>query len=46
MSSALADDPDYWYLAWLDARPESIYGGSAQIQRNILSERHLGMPRM
>ena len=45
MSSALADDPDYWYLAWLDARPESIYGGSAQIQRNILSERHLGMPR-
>jgi alkylation response protein AidB-like acyl-CoA dehydrogenase len=46
MSSVLADDPGYWYLAWLDARPESIYGGSAQIQRNILSERHLGMPRM
>jgi alkylation response protein AidB-like acyl-CoA dehydrogenase len=45
MSSALGDDPDYWYLAWLDARPESIYGGSAQIQRNIISERHLGMPR-
>jgi alkylation response protein AidB-like acyl-CoA dehydrogenase len=45
MSSALGENPDYWYLAWLDARPESIYGGSAQIQRNILSERHLGMPR-
>jgi hypothetical protein len=45
MSSGLAGDPDYWYLAWLEARPESIYGGSAQIQRNILSERHLGMPR-
>jgi alkylation response protein AidB-like acyl-CoA dehydrogenase len=45
LSSAVGEDPGYWYRAWLDARPESIYGGSAQIQRNIISERHLGMPR-
>ena len=35
----------YWYFRWLEARAESIYGGSVQIQRNILSERWLGLPR-
>jgi alkylation response protein AidB-like acyl-CoA dehydrogenase len=44
-ATAAGADPDRWYARWLDSRPESIYGGSAQIQRNILSERHLGMPR-
>jgi alkylation response protein AidB-like acyl-CoA dehydrogenase len=39
-------DPDDWYAEWLAARPESIYGGSAQIQRNILAERFLGLPRL
>lgn len=34
-----------WYYRWLEARAESIYGGSAQIQRNIISERWLGLPR-
>jgi len=43
--TALGLDPSYWYKAWLASRAESIYGGSAQIQRNILAERHLGMPR-
>lgn len=38
-------DPARWYRTWLDSRAESIYGGSAQVQRNIISERHLGMPR-
>jgi alkylation response protein AidB-like acyl-CoA dehydrogenase len=38
-------DPADWYTKWLAARPESIYGGSAQVQRNILSERFLGLPR-
>jgi alkylation response protein AidB-like acyl-CoA dehydrogenase len=40
-----AEDPDSWYRQWLAARPESIYGGTAQIQRNILAERVLGLPR-
>jgi alkylation response protein AidB-like acyl-CoA dehydrogenase len=38
-------DPAVWYRRWLDARPESIYGGAAQIQRNIIAERFLGLPR-
>jgi alkylation response protein AidB-like acyl-CoA dehydrogenase len=44
-ASELGLDASDWYRGWLDARPESIYGGSAQIQRNILSERALGLPR-
>lgn len=45
-ASALAAGTDgIWYYRWLEARAESIYGGSAQIQRNILSERWLGLPR-
>lgn len=31
---------DYFY-----SRPISVYGGSAQIQRNLLAQRVLGMPR-
>jgi alkylation response protein AidB-like acyl-CoA dehydrogenase len=38
-------DPSPWYETWLASRPESIYGGSAQIQRNIIAERFLGLPR-
>lgn len=45
LSADLALDPTSAYVRWLDARAESIYGGSAQIQRNIISERVLGMPR-
>jgi alkylation response protein AidB-like acyl-CoA dehydrogenase len=45
LAGDLGLDPSSAYLRWLDARAESIYGGSAQIQRNIISERVLGMPR-
>jgi alkylation response protein AidB-like acyl-CoA dehydrogenase len=38
-------DEDYWYRLWLECRAETVYGGSAQIQRNIISERVLGLPR-
>lgn len=31
--------------AFLLSRAETIYGGAAQVQRNIISERLLGMPR-
>ena len=31
---------EYFY-----SRPSSVYGGSAQIQRNLLAQRFLGMPR-
>jgi alkylation response protein AidB-like acyl-CoA dehydrogenase len=45
LSTGMQSDPSQWYLGWLNSRPESIYGGSLQIQRNIISERYLGMPK-
>jgi alkylation response protein AidB-like acyl-CoA dehydrogenase len=35
-------DPQHTFLA---ARAESIYGGTTQVQLNVLAERALGMPR-
>ena len=43
-----AGDPDSsarWVTHFLGARPASIYSGSNQIQRNILGERVLGLPK-
>jgi len=45
LASSSGADSAYWYRQWLAARPESIYGGAAQIQRNIIAERFLGLPR-
>lgn len=33
-----------WVEGWLYSRAASIYGGSAQVQRNIIGERLLGLP--
>ena len=43
-----AGDPDSsarWVTHFLGARPASIYSGSNQIQRNIIGERVLGLPK-
>ena len=34
-----------WWSSYLRSRPASVYGGTEQIQRNIVSQRILGMPR-
>lgn len=36
---------DYWRHAYLESRSVSVWGGTSQIQRNIIAERVLGLPR-
>jgi hypothetical protein len=38
-------EPDEWTLALLRSRGSTIWGGTAEVQRNIVGERLLGLPR-
>jgi len=40
-----AEDLSEWQRRFLFTRSDTIYGGSDEIQRNVLSERVLGLPR-
>jgi alkylation response protein AidB-like acyl-CoA dehydrogenase len=40
-----ATDDAYWQYGFLRARANSIEGGTSEIQRNIIAERVLGMPK-
>jgi alkylation response protein AidB-like acyl-CoA dehydrogenase len=40
----LDEEPD-WYGYYLGSRAASIYAGTDEIQRNIIAERGLGLPR-
>jgi alkylation response protein AidB-like acyl-CoA dehydrogenase len=37
--------PEEWHHTYLYGRAGSVYGGTAQIQKNIIAERILGLPR-
>jgi alkylation response protein AidB-like acyl-CoA dehydrogenase len=43
--SGAEDDLDMWQRLYLFGRAETIYGGSDEIQRNIIARRALGLPR-
>ena len=45
LETADASTVDHWRFQYLETRAASIYSGSNEIQRNIISERVLGMPR-
>lgn len=42
---ARASDDAYWQYGFLRARANSIEGGTSEIQRNIIAERVLGLPK-
>ncbi len=44
-STSSGNDPATWLNHLLCARPASLYSGSNEIQRNIIGERVLGLPR-
>ena len=43
--SPFAVDDGRWQYGWMWAQAETIYAGSSEIQRNIIAERVLGLPR-
>jgi alkylation response protein AidB-like acyl-CoA dehydrogenase len=40
-----ADEDDFWHETYLYSRAASIYGGTQQIQRNIIADRVLDLPK-
>ncbi len=45
MREACPDHEEHWRSQYLDTRAATIYSGSNEIQRNIIGDRVLGLPR-
>jgi alkylation response protein AidB-like acyl-CoA dehydrogenase len=45
LETANAETAEHWKFQYLESRSASIYSGTSEIQRNIISERVLGLPR-
>ena len=45
LETATSETVDHWRFQYLESRSASIYSGTSEIQRNIISERVLGLPR-
>ena len=39
------DEDDFWHETYLYSRAASVYGGTQQIQRNIIADRVLALPQ-
>ena len=42
---AAAAEDEFWYETYLYSRAASVYGGTRQIQRNIIADRVLALPQ-
>ncbi|KAE8765955.1 acyl-CoA dehydrogenase [Georgenia thermotolerans] len=45
IKAALPTDREHWRYQYLESRAVSVYSGTNEIQRNIISERVLGLPK-
>jgi alkylation response protein AidB-like acyl-CoA dehydrogenase len=42
---AASAENEFWYETYLYSRAATVYGGTQQIQRNIIADRVLGLPK-
>ena len=42
---AAAAENEFWHETYLYSRAATVYGGTQQIQRNIIADRVLGLPK-
>jgi alkylation response protein AidB-like acyl-CoA dehydrogenase len=40
-----SDHDEYWQRRYFDSRPSTLYGGSAELKRNVIADHVLALPR-